>query len=510
MRSMTLVVWLALCGAVFGMAACGDGGSGSGLDAGPDGSTDADTDADADADGGADSGADTDADADADECDDPDCVVFVDGSLSDYADHDGSAWALAFADVQDGIDAAAALAESIAGRCLVWVADGTYTPTEDEFGESAPANPRYKTFLLRAGVSLYGGFAGGEIACADRDVAANETILSGDLGVAGSVADNAYHVVTGADGAVLDGFTVERGNADGVSGPGDGGGLYNSYASPTVRSCTFTDNAAEDSGGAIYNYHSFSAVTDCVFSGNAAGEGGAINDLSSSTVVARSTFWGNSAAQYGGGLHSHLSSTLVVSCRFEGNSASWGGGVDVESGYAVPIENCVLLGNSASSHGGGLSVFGSSPIVINSTFSGNSSEGTGGAVYVNSGGPIVSNSILWGDSAETEGDEVFSQSDLTSVTYSDVGGGCSVASGCTTDETGNIDADPLFVDAESGDLRLQDASPCIDVGNDAEVPIDTADLDGDGDVAEGVPYDLDGNPRIVGDVVDMGAYEYQP
>jgi hypothetical protein len=99
------------------------------------------------------------------------------------------------------------------------------------------------------------------------------------------------------------------------------------------------------------------------------------------------------------------------------------------------------------------------------------------------------------------------------VTYSDVAGGCTTATYCTSDETGNIDADPLFVNADPDageiDLRLQDGSPCIDTGSNAALPADVADLDGDGDTDEPVPLDLDGNPRVVGASVDMGAYEVQ-
>jgi hypothetical protein len=68
---------------------------------------------------------------------------------------------------------------------------------------------------------------------------------------------------------------------------------------------------------------------------------------------------------------------------------------------------------------------------------------------------------------------------------------------------GNIDADPLFIDAEGGNFRLQEGSPCIDTGSNDAVPDD-------------VTTDLDGNLRIVdgdGDdvaTVDMGAYEFQP
>jgi predicted outer membrane repeat protein len=80
--------------------------------------------------------------------------------------------------------------------------------------------------------------------------------------------------------------------------------------------------------------------------------------------------------------------------------------------------------------------------------------------------------------------------------------------------TGNINADPCFVDADANDFRLLYDSPCIDAGDNNSVPNDIADLDNDGNTAEPIPYDLDGHPRLVdGDcndsnVVDMGAYEF--
>jgi hypothetical protein len=92
-------------------------------------------------------------------------------------------------------------------------------------------------------------------------------------------------------------------------------------------------------------------------------------------------------------------------------------------------------------------------------------------------------------------------------------------------ESGNINADPLFVDAPNGDYHLLSGSPCVDAGDNGFIEHDDFDLDGDGIVFEPLPYDLDygwrveddpntpdtGNGGPYGDyVVDMGAYEWSP
>ena len=104
----------------------------------------------------------------------------------------------------------------------LWVKAGTYKPTT--------GSDRSATFQLKNGVSVYGGFAGAETTRDQRNWTANVTILSGDIGTSGNTSDNVYHVVTGSvtdNTALLDGFTVTGGNANGSNPDDQGGGMYN-------------------------------------------------------------------------------------------------------------------------------------------------------------------------------------------------------------------------------------------------------------------------------------------
>jgi len=344
-----------------------------------------------------------------------------------------------------------------------------------------------------------------------------------------------FHVVqcVGGEGqdTVLDGFTITGGNANGNIGSEDrGGGMRNFDSSPTVTNCTFSGNSAflaggmwnqssnptvtnctfsgnsADNGGGMFNNFSSPTVTNCTFSGNAAaGSGGGIYSLTGNPTVTNCTFSGNSADN-GGGMFNGNSSPTVTNCTFSGNSASAGGGMSNQSSNPT-VTNCTFSGNTSNIQGGGMYNLLSNPTVTNCTFSGNSAS-AGGGMFNNVSIPTVTNCILWNDSPDE-----FSNASTPAVAYSNIQGGFP--------GTGNIDADPVFVDPDNGDYRLQAGSPCIDAGNNWGVPQDTEDLDGDGDTRELTPWDLDGNPRFNADpadfdpgcgvpvVVDIGAYEFQ-
>ncbi|NOT00294.1 MAG: hypothetical protein HOP29_06665 [Phycisphaerales bacterium] len=488
--------------------------------------------------------------------------------------NDGSSWADAHATLQNGL----VDAERFDAAVEVWVAAGTYRPDQ---GSNRTSGDRSATFQLLNGVGLYGGFAGSEGSRDARDWTVNEAILTGDLNGDDGPAfanngENSYHVVTGSgtdSSAILDGFTVTRGNAN--TDPNDlGGGMYNSGGGPTVTHCEFSGNSAGQDGGGMFNFNSGPIVTNCLFSGNAAmGNGGAgMFNTGSSTTVTNCLFTENTAIGgagcHGGGMYNFEGGIITVTgCRFVRNSTSangggmynnasgpivsdsWFGGNDANQGGGVfnfssspKIVNSAFTGNFATVVSGGLDNSASSnPDVINCTFSRNSTSGSGGGLTTGSGSNAllkVFNCIFWENEDSGGMDEsaqIHVGATAPTVRFTGIQGlsaGGVFDSGSNTNNLGN---DPLFVDADGlddtagtddDDLRLGMGSPCFDAGDNTAAPADSADLDNDADTTERVPLDLDGSSRFadmtsvtdtgVADppdypaVVDMGAYERSP
>jgi hypothetical protein len=285
--------------------------------------------------------------------------------------------------------------------------------------------------------------------------------------------------------------------------------MRNVEASPVVSNCTFIDNRADDGGGML-NYKSAPVIYNCIFQDNAADNGAGIVNISSSPVVIHSTFIGNSGT-YGSGMYIHgkgSSLPVVVNSMFIGNSADSGGGLLIHDSRAIVV-NSAFIGNSAY-RGGGMFASSDSVEVTNCTFSANVGFDYGSGIYNSSDSLVVTNSIFWDNSQGSLGGVIHSHdSALPRITYSLVEDGCTVANGCTTEDTGNLVANPLFIDPAGDDFRLKRGSPCINAGTNTALPADTMDLNANGNTSETIPLDLDGNPRRVG-VVDMGAYERQP
>ncbi len=311
----------------------------------------------------------------------------------------------------------------------VWAQAGVYKPTTEL--------DRMATFLMMDGARIYGGFGGTETDLSQRDWRANPTVLSGDIGIAGDINDNSYHVVVAGNvdmNAVLDGFTIRGGNAIGfVSGDplglndGSGGGMFIlggnptlsnlvfdsniadygggvfdfSYgeSSPGLTNVTFLNNSATWGGGGMANDSSHPRLENVTFSQNTAGDlgGGMINFCGGDFVPSNPrlnhvTFDQNIAVNGGGGMYNWSSSPSVINTTFTGNSSDYGGGMynwgDMYAGISSPnLVSVIFHGNSATA-GGGMANEGGSPSLANVVFYQNQASG-GPDPEMNYGGGMV-------------------------------------------------------------------------------------------------------------------------
>jgi L-ascorbate metabolism protein UlaG (beta-lactamase superfamily) len=364
-------------------------------------------------------------------------IIYVDDDATGA--NDGSGWENAYVYLQDAL----ADANSTEKPVEIRVAKGIYKPDQ---GTSQIPSDREATFHLISSVTLKGGYAGLNGPEPDtRDVALYETVLSGDLfGDDIQIdeleavdlvdffdeptrAENSYHVIADSgtdDSAVLDGFTITAGNANGPEGSQDnrykfqvGGGMNNISGSSTVVNCTFTKNSAvfgggmnnmlgnptivnctfsQNSRGGMTNDSSTVTLTNCAFTSNTMV--GISNQLSSLTLtnctfsenrgggiasgrrttlnLSNCTFIRNSADIAGGGMVG--GTATLTNCTFIANEANQGGGLQSSSST---LTNCTFIGNKARYWGGGMRS-GSDDVVSHCTFSGNSAEISGGAIVI--------------------------------------------------------------------------------------------------------------------------------
>jgi len=288
-----------------------------------------------------------------------------------------------------------------------------------------------------------------------------------------------------------------------------GGGIsVASSTSPTITNCTITHNEASlRAGGILFADFSTPFIDNCTISYNLAPFGGGIScGGSSAPFITNSTFQNNSAtgdtaADNGGGLHGAPYSTpIIINCDFKDNTSEHNGGAMAFDSSEPLIVNCTFDNNRANLSGGGISILESAPKITNCSFSNNSAlTNPGGAIACNTPSPetTVTNSVFWGDHPA----EIACDANTISVTYSDIQGGPNWPSNTDMTReragrwpgTGNINADPRFLDQANGDFHLTNDSPCVDAGDNSDPDLQTTDIES--------------NLRIVGPAVDMGAFE---
>jgi hypothetical protein len=378
--------------------------------------------------------------------------------------NDGSSWAQAKRTVQ------AALDQPALNGSEVWVQTGVYS----------------ENLVLRHFSYLYGGFSGVETSRSARDWRSHPTVLDGAQRGSVITASNLQQW------NAIDGFEIRNGRA------ACGGGIFCAGSAPVIANDRIVENTATNfSGGGIYcesgaNPTLVCVITNNVISSNAAAAGGGVYLTNALALVANNWFEANQA---------------VTSLRHVGGVPKGGGGVYVWFNSAPIIQNNFFLNNIATnefdspvwSSGGAIHLRSPSAQVTGNTFLGNLASGSVAGYPENGGGlawyaapAIVANNLIaFGSSG------LISYFDLGRTNYRN-----NCVFGNTTNYTiasdptgtnGNISVDPLV--AAPGDYHLGPDSPCINAGDNGCVDSATTDLDG--------------QPRVAGGTVDIGAHEFQ-
>ncbi len=466
-------------------------------------------------------------------------------------DNDGNG----FVDLQDLINAAP-------DSTIIWVAEGTYKPTT--------GTDREKSFSLRSGVTIYGGFNGTETALDERDFENNLTIFSGDIDNNDNLnannlceshtdinGDNSYNIFYNDhvdSTAIIDGCYFTGGKAEGDYPQNYGAAMLNyagstafdhdRYVKPVIKNCFFIGNSATGDG-IVYNEGSYgndnnqnigiaeTVFENCTFKNNLAYNGGAIcisaNPYGYANVDIKNCKFLNNTANgfYGGAIEIDMGNSYedvtgtIENSVFKGNSSNNKGGAIFTDGSIVEFKNCLFTGNSATY--GGVAYFAGDyewciPIFMNCTFAANKS--THNDIY---------SSVLYNYSADVNFVNCNFWGNLEGVvnTIHLMGYGTTYYQNCNIQNSGgssnwqfgqydinnggNIDQDPLFV-------NLPDYNNAPTVDGDFHLQENSPVIDlgitgsfsytcGYGTIYSDVPTtDLDGFTREGNP--DLGAYEF--
>jgi hypothetical protein len=407
-------------------------------------------------------------------------IIYVDSAAT--GNNNGTNWANAYTNLQTAL--------TNAGQFdTIWVSKGTYQPS---------LNKSFNVILEKA---MYGGFSGTETLLSQRNWNKNQTILSG----------NGNSVVYASGEAVIDGFLITGGTAE-------GGGIYLDHGKQTVNNCIITNNstlvpgysAGSDGGGAYLSY-SNPTITNCVFTNNIApggssgtGGGGAIAAYGYDTgqvhaIITNCVFANNSAdGGIGGAIYSFGVKFIIANSTFSNDTAKQGGAIAITS-LSYSLINCVFNNNVATTKGGDLIHNSVVPTITNCTFSNSTAVTGGGAIYNLASNAIISNCIFWGNTTQTGIADIDTLASSPVITYSFLQHpfpGAGNITGATSPFI-NI-SNPAGNDGKLGTnddgLELSLNGPCIDAGENDSIP-------------SGIVVDITGSARINDSIVDMGAYE---
>ena len=344
---------------------------------------------------------------------------------------------------------------------------------------------RKATFFIPNNAKIYGGFNGTEATLAERNPKTNITTLNGDLGgndsssifhTTGSRSDNTYHVITlkgGSAGIIIDGFTISGGNANGGYNYSQG---YDNTRGGAISA--ITDNAA--------NYSIYAAFKNCILEKNTGSDVGVYNTVTAllnsyisvnfeSCIFRNNQSSGSFSNVFLHGFKNSTTNQVVSSyftnCLFHNN---------VSNGPSSQGASCITTYQNATAGGAYTTAYSG---MTNCTFTNNTGPSGHAVSIIYGSNTTIVNSILYNNGNTTPLYIFPSSGSVMPSGYNNIIQGGTL---------GGTNVNPLFVSAS--DFHLTSTSPAINVGNNAYLG--------------GVTADLDGNNRIVGGTVDLGAYEF--
>ncbi len=290
-----------------------------------------------------------------------------------------------------------------------------------------------------------GGHFGGGILCgAESDPVISSNTITGNTAGDGGGINFLSAIIELRDNVISGNFAVR----DYVLNNGYGGGICcDVNSSGTVDNNDISMNTADKGGGGLACFRSDIEITR--------------NEILNNTVI------GSSGSGSGGGIYAYDSDSYIYDNIISENigSAGMGGGLCYCVGSPTISHNIITF--NQCNKGGGMSFsYDTFPVINNNTISGNAAVGTsqqgGGIYFYHSTNSVLVNNIIW----ENGTNEIFkySSSAILEIIYCDI-------QDTLWPGTGNISADPMFVDPITGDFNLQWGSPCIDAG-DPSFPLD--------------------------------------
>lgn len=315
-----------------------------------------------------------------------------------------------YVDAENGDDDADGLSWSTATHSITAV----FQKDPQQGDQIRVAEGRYPEHVIMAdGVLLSGGFAHGGT---EPDPDVYVSVIDGEF---------VHRCVTGADNAVLEGFTIENGSSP------NGAGVLHTGITMQVRSCNIRNCTATagnpNGGGAMHFYQSRSIIQNCVFESNVvdqspddtSGEiaGGAVMGWAAGPEFHGCIFRSNSvlesptgAIRLGGAMWFAASDPMIRGCLFENNSAETGGGAGWWNRSRPTLEDCTFRNNTADAFGGGVCHIYNEVdepeirvVVRNCRFEANTADSGAGMAVMRHNDVLIDNCLFVRNSAVTAG-----------------------------------------------------------------------------------------------------------